>query len=355
MEPRERTKKLLVAHYRAYPKLQIQDIFKFLYQSTFGCEHLVSSVQAATDSISEEYDKIQNTGIPVIEPLDGSYSRVPFLYLGQGLGANTLAKLFVFSSKQEEHALQDLLQKLPIVRELICEGGLPFSEKDFEEALSAWESQNYSAVHHSAVFRERYHPSYRVIANQYIPFLPLFARLDGHLAKGRVTVAIEGGSASGKTTLGQMLSQVYDCTLFHMDDFFLQPYQRTPKRYTEIGGNVDRERFLEEVLQPLSRGETVYYRAFDCSTMGMGEETQVLPQPLTVIEGVYSMHPDLEPYYDFSVFLDVSPQIQEQRIRRRNSAQTAQLFFEKWIPLEQTYFSQTKAKERCNMVISVSE
>ena len=29
----ERTRKLLIMHYQAYPKLQIQDIFKFLYQS----------------------------------------------------------------------------------------------------------------------------------------------------------------------------------------------------------------------------------------------------------------------------------------------------------------------------------
>ncbi|MBQ8758231.1 MAG: hypothetical protein IJZ20_00890, partial [Clostridia bacterium] len=81
-----------------------------------------------------------------------------------------------------------------------------------------------------------------------MPFLPLFAKLDGMLLTGNVRLAVEGGSASGKSTLGALLESVYDCTVFHMDDFFLRPEQRTPERFAEIGGNVDRERFLSEVL-----------------------------------------------------------------------------------------------------------
>ena len=51
-----------------------------------------------------------------------------------------------------------------------------------------------------------------------------------------------------------------------MDDFFLRPEQRTPERFSEPGGNVDRERFLSEVLLPLRQGEAVDYRRFDCAT-----------------------------------------------------------------------------------------
>ena len=77
------------------------------------------------------------------------------------------------------------------------------------------------------------------------------------LQNGNAVIAIEGGSASGKTTLGALLETLYDCTVFHMDDFFLRPEQRTPERYAEVGGNIDRERFLEEVLIPLRQKETI--------------------------------------------------------------------------------------------------
>ena len=60
-----------------------------------------------------------------------------------------------------------------------------------------------------------------------------------------VIVAIDGKCTSGKTTLAGRLAEIYDCNVFHMDDFFLRPEQRTAERFAEVGGNVDYERFQE--------------------------------------------------------------------------------------------------------------
>ena len=74
----------------------------------------------------------------------------------------------------------------------------------------------------------------------------LFSEIEKLLAeKDRVVVAIDGGAASGKTTLAGMLSERYGGAIVHMDDFFLRPEQRTPERFAEAGGNFDRERFTE--------------------------------------------------------------------------------------------------------------
>ena len=69
--------------------------------------------------------------------------------------------------------------------------------------------------------------------------------------KKTILVAIDGKSTGGKTTLGKYLSKIYDSNLYHMDDFFLQGFQRTKERMSEIGGNVDYERFLKEVITPI--------------------------------------------------------------------------------------------------------
>ncbi len=353
MQQSEQTRKLLIRHYRSYPDLKIQDVFKFLYQSAFGCEHLVSSLEVAKEYVSKELAALHNEGERGIDLLDGAYSRVPLSYMDHGLSAETFAKLFVASAKQETNGMGDLLQKLKIAKELVAQGSLPFRPDEFENAAAEWAAEGYPAIHHSNAFREAYRPSYRVIANEYVPYLPLFAELDRRLARGSVTVAIEGGSASGKTALGNILSTLYDCTVFHTDDFFLRPEQRTAERYAEVGGNIDRERFLEEVLQPLGKGETVNYRKFDCATMRIGEETKIEPKKLTVIEGVYSMHPEFEKYYDLSVFLDISPELQRERIRKRNSSEMASRFFHEWIPLETVYFDKTEAKARCDLKIQI--
>ena len=185
-------------------------------------------------------------------------------------------------------------------------------------------------------------------------FEPLFAALDRRLAGNQpVRLAIEGGSASGKTTLGQILAERYGCTVFHMDDFFLRPEQRTASRFAEPGGNVDRERFLEEVLLPLRRGEKVSYQRFDCASMTLQSAVEITPRKLVVTEGAYSMHPELAPYYDLSVFLDIPPELQRERISHRNAPEKAKRFFTEWIPMEQVYFAAFDIPARCTLRVSI--
>lgn len=349
----EKTRQLLIKHYDKYPRLQIRDLFKFIFQSSFGCEHMISSLDVAIDYIREESDAVTQADDTAIDYLDGEYSRVHLSVLKKGLSAETFGKLFFASAKKEPDGKAKLEKKLDVVRTLVREGAFPFSADELDRAIEDWRGAGYPAIHHSEDFRQSYKPAYRVIANEYVPFIPLFARLDTMLKAGRTVVAIEGGSASGKSTLGKILEDVYGGTVFHMDDFFLRPEQRNDERYAEIGGNIDRERFLEEVLIPLSKNETVNYRKFDCSTMTLSQGVDVAPEKLVVIEGAYSMHPDLEKYYDLSVFLDISPKLQSQRISKRNSPEDAERFYNIWIPLENKYFSHTKAEERCDIKIPI--
>ena len=184
-------------------------------------------------------------------------------------------------------------------------------------------------------------------------FLPLFLKLDSMLQEKEVLLAIDGGSAGGKTTLGKLLEQRYACNVFHMDDFFLRPEQRTKERLAEPGGNVDRERFYEEVLKRLVEKKEVTYRRYDCKTMSLLEPVTVAPTRLTVVEGAYSMHPSLSDCYDYSVFLEIDEETQKERIMKRNTPEIAERFFKEWILLEREYFEKLHVKERCDMVIPV--
>lgn len=169
----------------------------------------------------------------------------------------------------------------------------------------------------------------------------------------RLLLAIDGGSASGKTTLAALLAQRYGCPVFHMDDFFLRPEQRTPQRLAEPGGNVDWERFFSEVLQPLRQGGPASYRRYDCQTGQLLPPVLRQAGQLNVIEGAYSMHPELSALYDLSVFLAVSPEMQHRRILQREPAFKQQLFFRQWIPMETRYFQTFSIPERCDLRIEI--
>ena len=168
--------------------------------------------------------------------------------------------------------------------------------------------------------------------------------------KETVIVAIDGNCTSGKTTLAKQLAEIYDCNIFHMDDFFLRPEQRTVERYAEIGGNVDYERFNEEILLPLKSGKLFSYRPFDCSTFQLTEPVTVSPKKLNIIEGTYSLHPYLGDVYDLKIQLTITPELQRARVLQRPEF-LHKRFFEEWIPMENRYFDGFGIPEKCDLVL----
>lgn len=354
-EKEARIRAHLQAHAACYPLLQVEDIFKFLHQGAFGCEHLVQDERSAAAYIEQEYAAMPKGVSPLTESLVGAYCRAHLSWLSEGVSAATLARLFCLSAKKEEKGMEALLRSLAQAQSLVVERALPFDAAAFEQALSTWRAAGFPALHHSDRFRAAYRPAYRVLAKSYAEYLPLFARIDSLLKKGSAVIAIEGGSASGKTTLSALLGSVYDCNLLHADDFFLRPEQRTAERLAEVGGNFDRERFAEEVVAALSKVSPIRFRPFDCATRRLGEEIMLAPKPLTVVEGVYSTHPDLGRYYDLAVFLDISPDYQRERVEKRNSPELARRFFAEWIPMENIYFERTDILSRCALRFSVAK
>lgn len=166
----------------------------------------------------------------------------------------------------------------------------------------------------------------------------LKTQIDALISTGKqVVIAIDGNCTAGKTTLASVLEKEYDCNLFHMDDFFLRPEQRTAERYAQPGGNVDYERFREEVLLPLKSGEAFSYRPFSCRTFTLSESVQVMPKQLNIVEGTYCLHPYFGDVYDLKLFLSVDPELQRQRIYQRPQHLQAR-FFTVWIPMEKLYF-----------------
>lgn len=178
-------------------------------------------------------------------------------------------------------------------------------------------------------------------------FEPVVEEIKGLLQSDKtpILVAIDGHAASGKTTLGYYLEEMFECNLFHMDDFFLQNDQRTEERLEEVGGNVDYERFREEVLEPILKRENVGYRPFSCKTRTILEMEETPFKRLNIIEGSYSQHPYFGEVFDLKVFTEITEEEQIERIRQRNGEVMLQRFVSEWIPKENAYFEKFKIKE----------
>jgi len=169
-------------------------------------------------------------------------------------------------------------------------------------------------------------------------------------SKDIVTVAIDGNSGSGKSTFANFLNPIFESNLFHMDDFFLRPEQKTEERLKEIGGNVDYERFQSEVICNIKNNTEFNYQKYNCKIMKLDEFVQVIPKTLNIVEGSYSLHPKLIDNYDFKIFLEIDFQTQVKRIGERNGEFMLNKFIDEWIPKENAYFDTMKIKEKCDVI-----
>ena len=397
-------RQILLDHIRRYPLAEPQDFLKLVHQSAFGGAHLAqapvgqasghspcSDAEIEGDTTAARFDAhlaqspvgqasghspcsdaeiegdttaasfgaawsrlkdelmhlppAPDVDSPALEPVGGGLMRLNLRALSAlGLRAETVCGLFLQTCPPRDGAEEALAASLAQLGEL-----LPGARPE----IDAYRAAGCPAVHHSERYRHAYRPAYRLVPEAANAFLSLFQRIDALLAeKPFVRVAIDGNCAAGKSTLGALLREVYGANLFHMDDYFLPFACKTPERLAEPGGNVDYERFREEVAgrEP---GSAIRWRPFDCAAQALGAWQTAGPKPLTVVEGSYSLHPTLRSAYDLKVFLAIDPERQSARILARNGAEKHRRFIEEWIPLENAYFSALDIRSLCDLAFDV--
>ena len=166
--------------------------------------------------------------------------------------------------------------------------------------------------------------------------------------KKSIVIAIDGKSCAGKTTLANKLKEVYDANVIHTDDFYLPKNLRTVYRLKEVGGHFDYDRLYNEVIRKLNK--TLNIVSYDCKNDTFIEKEKLPKKRVTIIEGTYSMHPYLENYYDFAIFMNVDGDTQLSRLKERN-LDNYNDFIEKLIPYENRYLEVFKIKDKANIIL----
>ena len=170
-------------------------------------------------------------------------------------------------------------------------------------------------------------------------------------AAAPVVLALDGRCGSGKTTMATALAEQFpDSIVLHTDDFYLPPADRVPGWEQTPCANMDLARLRDEVLAPARAGKPVLYRAYSCREGAYLPPRPLGSAPLVIVEGSYSHHPSLAPYYDIRIFVTCSPDEQARRLRRREGGRYSN-FVERWIPLEEGYFANYSIEENAEMMV----
>lgn len=336
----------LRAHCLQYPSHEILDEIKFLYQSIMGGGHLVKDEKQSLKRIIEEMKP--NTSMTIeIETISDVLCRVHFYSLSM-VQARVLNRLFVYSAN---HFQGNLTQLKCVLEKLSCD-----KNEQQQAFIRRYLDSGMPMVSHSQTFKDHYKPSYRIVLRSLMKYFDLFVAIETCLDQDkRCLIGLDGRSGSGKSTLGQVIEELFNIPHVAMDDFFLPLAKRTKARLEEAGGNVDYERFIQEVKQPLLAQKDVTYRIFDCATMDFNGAKTFAYQNICLIEGSYAMHPKIIDMYDIKVFLTVSPMTQTQRILVRNGEKLYQRFKNEWIPMEENYFETYHIQEKADFVYDTDE
>jgi len=302
-------KYLLLEHYRKYPKMQLQDMVKLIYQNEFGAGHLIANEQDSMKHLKEEFDAIKQVPkdkmiYSLFEDIGNGLYRLHISALeSTGINLATVNKFFINTANSVHGSIQSFEDKLEVLKKCCEEKSLPYSLQECTDYLSDYKGKGYPPVSHSSIYKSLYLPAYRIIKAEYKNYFEVFDRIDSLMKlHSTVNVAIDGKSGAGKSTLAGLIGNVYDCNIFHMDDFFLTSELRTEERLKEVGGNVDYVRFRQEIINGLQRGREFQYRKYNCAKKAMDENITVIPKKLNIIEGSYSMHPTLIDFYNLKIF-----------------------------------------------------
>lgn len=335
-----------------HPSLQAQDVLKLCYQAAFGAAHLRQQLPQGEKRFYEEFAATPADAQALSEPISPALCRVNLsAWKRCKLPPAWLFRLCGLTEEADGGARARFLLYCGQVRELAQAGKLPVTEAAWEAQLRQFDGAGRGPVHHSESYRQAEAPAYRLAPAWAVRLFPLLQRLAALPEKPVSVLAMDGRTASGKSTMAAQLAVVLQAGVAHMDDFFLPQSLRTTARLSVPGGNVHYERFIQEILPYLRKANAFSYRKFDCGSMDFAGQREVPVGRWRIVEGSYSMHPKFGRYWDTAVFSTVNPQEQLERICRRNGAQAAALFETHWIPLEEAYFADCRTAERADLTL----
>ena len=324
----------LTEHLERYPAMRQQDTVKFVFQAMLGVGHLLSSREAVEGYITQEMGPLPaDEAEPLCETLSPSWCRLNLRSAKkEGITPSVIAGLMFSSDNHIPFTRQDVFD--------FC-AELAGSEKSLitdPAALNDILDETWLPSHSSA-YREQYRPAYRVIPAEWIPRMEAIRQIaEAQDKTNRLLVTVDGPCASGKTTLADKLAAVFGAAVLHTDDFVIPHAQKTPERLAVPGGNCDAERIVSEIAAPWKQGGPVKYKRYDCKNDCMLPEKTLADCRILILEGSYCNLPEIRQYADVRIFVTASWETRLARLKRRESPRSLQMFHDRWIPLENSYF-----------------
>lgn len=191
--------------------------------------------------------------------------------------------------------------------------------------------------------------------------------LESFKADQVILVAIDGIDASGKTSFADDLKELISerpVLRLSLDYFHFPKEQRYKRGYLSPEGYYfdafDYPYLMDFVLKPLIEGQlTIPTKHFDYRSEKVLRDdlTTISENTIVLFDGVFLMREQLSPFWDYSIFLDITfDEAMNRGLKRdihyfKDQKQLVEKYNKRYLPAQSMYLSDVKPKELVNMVI----
>lgn len=165
--------KVVQEQLRRYPAMQIEDLYKLVFQAALGNEHLLTDSAMVHNYLIRELESIQaSSAEPLLEEIspDGQVVRLNLRPFKAQLGDHhVLFQAMLQTARNFQKSPERLEQYWRDLEQMAKSGIIAFEATAMQSFFHEMREKGFPAVHHSTDYDEKYAPAYRVILKKYSP------------------------------------------------------------------------------------------------------------------------------------------------------------------------------------------
>lgn len=165
---------LIIANIERYPAMQPADVYKLVYQGTFGPAHLGADSLNMLTYLQNELAAVEaDSNAFIFEPVSPSqkYIRINLKYF-KAVNGN-IGKLVstILKSSQSPPDSALIAKHWIWIEQMVADNELPFEPAVFQAFSDSIKSRHYPVIHHSGQYMKAYQPAYRTIKKEFLDSL----------------------------------------------------------------------------------------------------------------------------------------------------------------------------------------
>ncbi|MDR0421273.1 MAG: hypothetical protein LBH30_07500 [Prevotellaceae bacterium] len=165
----QKIKQAILSQIERYPKSTLQDIYKNFYQDYFGAEHAIPNKQIVEEYLIRELSDMQSINNDAVIELIGwrhDFIRIPLSLVKNGqIPAAELLEAFIESAIKTDTKADGWIAEWNSIVQILEEMHLDIEDfdRDKQKIAELLAENPKMALHHSKIFRDSYHPHYRIV------------------------------------------------------------------------------------------------------------------------------------------------------------------------------------------------